>query len=89
MRDMTAQCESNMSELQQLQVQPSMSPFLDCLSFPQSSLLAGTKDSTNREGVSAEQPALERFPSCCVMLARSHHVPGRSSCRRRVGVGWG
>lgn len=59
MRDMMAQCESNTSELQQLQVQPSLPTcprqISGCLSFPQGSLLSGTKDSTNGEGVSSEE----------------------------------
>lgn len=34
MRDMMAQCESNMSELQQLQVPPSLPPLLGLPQFP-------------------------------------------------------
>lgn len=56
MRDMAAQCESNMSELQQLQVPPS--PLLG--------------SPLQVEGLWSHKPRLKRFQSYCVLLARCH-----------------
>lgn len=67
MRDMVAQCESNMNELQQLQVR---SPVPQ---FPQGSQGSEAKGSPARWHPSRSSPG-ERRPACCATLRLLHRT---------------
>ena len=64
MRDMSAQCESNMSELQQLQVPAVRCPPLS--QFPPGQSVQG-KDSTHRGGFSSDKRRVEGLQTHCAM----------------------
>lgn len=79
MRDMVAQCESNMNELQQLQV---ISP---CLSFPRAAS-AETKGSTSSSG--RPRCADSSLPYCSVCATLDKLYDPRRHASSKIALGW-
>lgn len=77
MRDMVAQCDSNMSELQQLQVPPPTAP-QGITSGPEPLQTVGRSQQTS--------PGVEWFQTRCAALARAPTLPSDHSRTHEAGV---